>query len=56
MFNIKQRYYAFEQGYSLNSPSIIKVKTMSNDNKTIDRVYVGGKSRFIATKEIEILL
>jgi len=53
-FNIKRTCYIFEQGYSLNSPSVIKVKIMSNDNKEIDKIYVGGKSRFVEIKEIEI--
>ena len=54
MLNIKKTYYTFEQGYNLNSPSIIKVKILSNDNKIIDNIYVGGKSRFVEIKEIEI--
>lgn len=53
-FNMKKTYYTFEQGYNLNSPSIIKVKILSNDNKIIDKIYVGGKSRFVEIKEIEI--
>lgn len=54
LLNLKQTYYTFEQGYSLNSPSIIKVKIISDNNKTIDKIYVGGKSKFIEEKEIEV--
>ncbi len=43
---MKNKQYIFEQGYSLNSPSIIKVKIYSSDNENIDKIEVGGKSRF----------
>lgn len=52
--NIKRENYTFEQGYSLNSPSIIKVKIISSDNNKIDKIYVGGKSKFNKIKQIEI--
>lgn len=50
--DIKNKQYVFEQGYSLNSPSIIKVKIYSSDNKKIDKIVVGGKSRFLEVKNI----
>lgn len=50
--NIKNKLYVFEQGYSLNSPSIIKVKIYSLDNKKIDKIFVGGKSRFVEVKNV----
>ncbi len=50
--NMKNKQYIFEQGYSLKSPSIIKVKIYSSDNKKIDKIVVGGKSRFVEVKNI----
>lgn len=50
--DMKNKQYVFEQGYSLNSPSIIKVKIYSSDNKKIDKIVVGGKSIFIEVKNI----
>lgn len=50
--DMKNKEYIFEQGYSLNSPSIIKVKIYSFDNKKIDKIVVGGKSRFVEVKNI----
>ncbi len=50
--DMKNKQYVFEQGYSLNSPSIIKVKIYSSDNKKIDKIIVGGKSRFLEVKNI----
>jgi len=52
--NLKNSIYTFEQGYSLNSPSSIVVKIDSHDNKNIDKIYVGGNSRF--TKIVEVSL
>lgn len=52
--NLKNDQYVFEQGYSLNSPSIIKVKINSSDNENIDRIVVGGRSRFIEKKKINL--
>ena len=52
--NLKNSIYTFEQGYSLNSPSSIVVKIDSHDNKIIDKIYVGGNSRF--TKIVEVSL
>ncbi len=49
--NMKNKQYIFEQGYSLKSPSIIKVKIYSSDNKKIDKIVVGGKSRFVEVKK-----
>lgn len=50
--DIKNKQYVFEQGYSLNSPPIIKVKIYASDNKKIDKISVGGKSRFLEVKNI----
>ncbi len=50
--DMKKKQFVFEQGYSLNSPSIIKVKIYSLDNKKINKIVVGGKSRFIEVKNI----
>lgn len=50
--DIKNKQYVFERGYSLKSPSIIKVKIYSSDNKKIDKIVVGGKSRFVKVKNI----
>ena len=52
--NIKKKNYIFEQGYSLNSPSIIKVKIFFKDKDNIDKIFVGGKSRFVEMKNIII--
>lgn len=52
--NIKRNNYVFEQGYSLNSPSIIKVKVFSSHDDKIDKIMVGGKSKFVETKEISL--
>ena len=51
---IKKDTYVFEQGYSLNEPSCILVKINSGDNTNIDSIYVGGNSKFIEIKEINI--
>jgi len=51
-FGMKNKQYIFEQGYSLDSPSIIKVKIYSSDNEKIDKIFVGGKSRFVEIKNI----
>ena len=45
--NMKNKQYIFEQGDSLGLPSIINVKIYSSDNKKIDKIIVGGKSKFI---------
>lgn len=50
--DMKSNQYVFEQGYSLNSPSIIKVKIYSSNNEKIDKIVVGGKSRFLEVKNI----
>lgn len=52
--NIKNDQYVFEQGHSLNSPSIIKVKINSSDNENIDKIVVGGRSRFVEKKKINL--
>lgn len=49
---LKKHQYTFEQGHSLNSPSLIKVKIISSDNKKIDKIVVGGKSSFIEKRNI----
>lgn len=51
---IKKNFYTFEQGYSLNSPSIINVKVYSSNNNEIDKIYVGGKSIFVEIKKVNI--
>ena len=52
--NLKNSIYTFEQGYSLNSPSSIVVKIYSQDNKNIDKIYVGGNSRFVKVVEVSL--
>lgn len=52
--NMKRNLYIFEQGYSLNLPSIIKVKIYSSDNNKIDKVVVGGQSQFVEVKNITL--
>lgn len=52
--NLKNSIYTFEQGYSLNSPSSIVVKIDSHDNKNIDKIYVGGNSRFVKIVEVSL--
>lgn len=52
--NLKNNIYIFEQGYSLNSPSSIVVKIESNDNKNIDKIYVGGNSKFVKIVEVSL--
>lgn len=50
--NIKKNEYIIEQGYSLNLPSIIKVKIITDQNDNIVKIYVGGKSEFLFEKEL----
>lgn len=51
---VKKDEYVFQQGYSLNSPSVIKVKIYSPNGERIEKIYVGGNSKFIEKKEINI--
>ena len=50
--DIKKNEYTMEQGYSLNSPSIIKVNIVTDENDNIAKIYVGGKSEFLFFKEL----
>ena len=50
--NIKKNEYIIEQGYSLNLPSIIKVKIITDQNDNIVKIYAGGKSEFLFEKEL----
>ena len=52
--HLKKEQYVFEQGYSLHSPSVIKVKVYSSDGETIDKIVVGGKSKFVEVKQLSI--
>lgn len=52
--NLKRKLYIFEQGYSLNLPSTIKVKIDSFDGEKIDKISVGGQCKFIDTKNITL--
>lgn len=42
----------FEQGYSMNRPSEIKVK-LEIENEKIKKVWVGGKAEFVGKRKIE---
>lgn len=53
-YGLKKDEYVFEQGYSLNSPSIIKVRIRSTNGENIGKIYVGGNSKFVEKKEINI--
>ena len=50
--DIKKNEYIMEQGYSLDSPSIIKVNVVTDENDNIVKIYVGGKSEFLFIKEL----
>lgn len=52
--NVEKERYVFEQGYSLDSPSEILVKLVTNDKREIEKVYVGGKGYYCETKNITI--
>lgn len=49
----KQKEYTFEQGYNLNSISLITVK-LEYQEDTIQEVYVGGKGYLVCEKDIEV--
>lgn len=53
-YGLKKDEYVLEQGYSLNSPSIIKVRICSTNGENIGKIYVGGNSKFVEKKEINI--
>lgn len=53
-YGLKKDEYVFEQGYSLNSPSVIKVRICSTNGENIEKIYVGGNSKFVEKKEINI--
>ena len=52
--NIKKDIYAFEQGYSLKAPSQIIVKVISYDKENIDKIFVGGNSKFLKIMDINL--
>lgn len=49
----KQKEYTFEQGYNLNSISLIAVK-LEYQEDTIQEVYVGGKGYLVCEMDIEV--
>lgn len=52
--NIKKDIYSFEQGYSLKAPSQIIVKVISYDKENIDKIFVGGNSKFLKIMDINL--
>ncbi|MDR0931193.1 MAG: PhzF family phenazine biosynthesis protein [Clostridiales bacterium] len=50
---IKQNNYTFEQGYSLNSPSVINV-TLATNGDDITKVVVGGSGYVVEDKVVKI--
>ena len=50
--NIKKKEYIIEQGYSMNEPSIIKVKLETDEFDNIIKIYVGGNSEFLFEKDM----
>lgn len=52
---LKKEKYLFEQGYTLNSPSQIIVKLLTNTKKGIEKVYVGGTGYYCETKKLRLL-
>ena len=51
---IKIDIYSFEQGYSLKAPSQIIVKVISYDKENIDKIFVGGNSKFLKIMDINL--
>lgn len=51
---LKKELYVFEQGYSLNSPSEIRVKLVTDNEDIIEKVYVGGKGYYCDTKWLSV--
>ncbi|WP_311406875.1 PhzF family phenazine biosynthesis protein [Liquorilactobacillus uvarum] len=51
---LQKETYAFEQGYSLHSPSEILVNLSTNARDEVEKVYVGGKGDYCETKCLNI--
>lgn len=51
---VQKEDYTFEQGYSLHSPSKIDVTLETNDEKEIEKVWVGGKGYYCETKYLTV--
>lgn len=52
--NFEKEDYIFEQGYSLQSPSEILVKLVTDNKNDIEKVYVGGNGYYCETKCLNI--